>query len=196
MKKLMIAAAIVCAAALSQAASIDWKVAASTSKKIYSDLLTTKVWTKVTSTDHTPYYGGDGAAYFILASNAETIEGLLKEGKSFTSYTLDSASSFNAYGGFGTAQTVTDDAVTLASQAYKVLLTYTDSAGTVHYQFSASESSTGTADPINNPVEIDFSAADHFATGNWKTVSAVPEPTSAMLLLLGVAGMALRRRRA
>ena len=33
------------------------------------------------------------------------------------------------------------------------------------------------------------------ASGNFTTAS-VPEPTSAMLLLLGVAGMALRRRRA
>ncbi|MCR5413849.1 MAG: PEP-CTERM sorting domain-containing protein, partial [Kiritimatiellae bacterium] len=35
-----------------------------------------------------------------------------------------------------------------------------------------------------------------FATaGNFKT-AAVPEPTSGLLMLLGVAGLALRRRRA
>lgn len=33
-------------------------------------------------------------------------------------------------------------------------------------------------------------------TDNWKSYGAVPEPTSGLLMLLGMAGLALRRKRA
>ena len=37
---------------------------------------------------------------------------------------------------------------------------------------------------------------DSIYQGDWKVAAAIPEPTSGLLLLLGVAGLALRRRRA
>lgn len=41
-----------------------------------------------------------------------------------------------------------------------------------------------------------FLRAGEIEASNWSTMSAVPEPTSGLLLLLGMAGLALRRKRA
>ena len=41
-----------------------------------------------------------------------------------------------------------------------------------------------------------FREGTEFGSGGWYNVTNVPEPTSAMLLLLGVAGLALKRKRA
>jgi hypothetical protein len=41
---------------------------------------------------------------------------------------------------------------------------------------------------------IEFAAGDKFSAAGWYT--AVPEPTSGLLLLLGMAGLALRRKQA
>ncbi len=49
-----------------------------------------------------------------------------------------------------------------------------------------------------NTYFADFTRSGEIGASNWATMSggAVPEPTSGLLMLLGVAGLALRRRRA
>ena len=62
------------------------------------------------------------------------------------------------------------------------------------------ETLTGNAQDVATPVVTDLTAAGiagHISDqGGMKSFGAVPEPTSAMLLLLGVAGLALKRKRA
>ena len=56
---------------------------------------------------------------------------------------------------------------------------------------------TATMDPNNIGEGWDtYLDATTYHTSNWTAVNAVPEPTSGLLLLLGVAGLALKRKRA
>ena len=56
---------------------------------------------------------------------------------------------------------------------------------------------SGLSDPTSTLNDFNFASSSFFgSTAPSAAVAAVPEPTSAMLLLLGMAGLALRRKRA
>ena len=181
MKKLMIAAAIVCAAAMSQAASITWGS--------NEDLVNASGEVL----QSTPYS-------FVLACVGNTTDGVdyktayttdLKQGGTFEYY----EDGYNMIGGSYGLNSDKD----LANNIYAVLAK--DASGNL-YQINEYEGGsligtyTLSAWEGSDHPEFNFGVVGGSGMVIGAKIENVPEPTSGFLLLLGVAGLALRRRRA
>lgn len=167
MKKMIIAACIVAFAAVSQAASVTW---AATSVKDINNNAAKSIaeaagWTAVCT-----IYASDGTT--VIGSNtAKTSNAMSK-----FSGTVD-----------GTAN----------NTSYYAQLVITDGSGNK----ITSDKALFTTDSAASYGDINFTTGANFAeatakidyASGWKS-SAAPEPTSGMLLLLGMAGLALRRK--
>ncbi len=185
MKKLMIVAAIVCAAAVSHAAAFDWKTAKSGGAV-------------------NAYEGGSIVAstvYLFTSDKASDIVTAFAAGNDWTSGKLDSSSITAAgkiavksstfeYGGSGVGATI------------NAIFAFTENVGGQDYLYISSAASAN--GPATGSATITFteggvSTALNDVTAGYKGAgwyTAVPEPTSGLLMLLGMAGLALRRRRA
>ena len=205
MKKLMIAAAIVCAAVVSQAATTNWK------------------WNTGTSVLKAGYTGsgsssavlGNTTMYLLWAADAtgatdKSLQTAVLAGLRAGTYDL-------AANAVATATTDANGKLLLAnavnftmneelgSKAYFVEVVKTTYDGKDWYYFSAT---AGGTTPTSTEMTADISTTSGASTqlrdatgsgayGNpgWYAVN-VPEPTSGLLLLRGVAGLALKRKRA
>ena len=185
MKKLMIVAAIVCAAAVSNAAAFSWKTA--------------KTGGAVNA-----FEGGSivaSTAYIFTSDQASAIVTAFAEGKDWTSSALDTSaiattgkiatkSDTFEYGGAGTAATINAIFAFTEKVEGKDYL-YVSTVGTANGPATGSAVINFTEGGVGTTV-MDVSKG--YSSAGW--YAAVPEPTSGLLMLLGVAGLALRRRRA
>ena len=184
MKKLMIAAVAVALAACAQAASFSWKTSAT--GKVYQPGSTTLLGT---------------ATAYLFDSSAVTQASLVS---AFVDGTLDlttgNISSQSISSGVISSKTFEDGTavgdqltayfatvVTIESKDYLFISDTVSGYGvegkTTQLSFSAKNASQAAALDANKG----YSAAGWYA---------VPEPTSGLLMLLGMCGLALRRRRA
>ena len=173
MKKLLIVAAAVLCGTFAQAASINWAVTGATADQVgYSVYMVSAISDAWTS-------GADVAAD-AAALGTGTSGTIVKSGRNYAIPATEAS-------GAG---------ITTSSSLYLVLVQSADAAG---YTYVSMGDISGLVYEPPASASGNFSttsAALLAGTAGTFSSSPVPEPTSGLLMLLGVAGLALRRRRA
>jgi hypothetical protein len=178
MKKIMVTIAAVTLGYFANAAAVEWSA-----YPIYD------MGTEVGNASYLVYFF-DTSDFSVASANAELAAG----NTSFVSYGIESyggADGFFMGAGkdtYGNSETVT---------GYLVVFNASSIADATHA--FVSETASGTTGGAGQAASIEFvngETAGMSSAANWQSLAAVPEPTSGLLLLLGMAGLALRRKQA
>ena len=176
MKKLLITVALAICCAVANAATVNWSANAIQSSPDVSV-----------------------AAGWLVQIYASTVEYSYDSAKAESISTWATGSTVAAGTTFRATGSGTQSDGTTASY-YAVIYDASSVAAAKNYIVSDSVSVTTPANGAS--VNLAFgamtatTAANKFLNSSWTATAAVPEPTSGLLILLGMAGLALRRRRA
>ena len=176
----MIAAAIVCAAAISQAATVSWQSGTTTTAGLPEGTAISGItynFFEITAAAFASY-GDDMAAVYADKDNL---------GKVIASGTTKGNGKANISDGDATGWAA-------SSAHYVAVIAETEGEdGATYWIANTLDASVG-AD--NTTTFNNYATNLHGTGGSALSWTAVPEPTSGLLRLLGVAGLALKRKRA
>ena len=192
MKKIMIACVAVAMAAVAQAASINWTISnvyspSDSTAKVAAGSMSAWLFVTANSTDVTT-----GIPVTTLAA----VQAVLDSGDMSGLSSLAAAHATNTADGMITGSTGLEGFSSGTLSAFALVLDSTDLASASNYYLvnaGATKDATFTSATGIKNLAFGSQATATQAAGAW---TAVPEPTSGLLLLLGVAGLALRRKHA
>lgn len=192
MKKLIIAAAIVCAAAFAQAANYKWNNAEGF------------IYGEAGNYDY-PTIAQGTVAYFAFVdaySQSDLVNDFANGAVNFSKFAAGANNTATADGNFG-ASAEFSAAYTSDQKVYFALIEAATGNLFISDEVTAGYLATGTSQVGfgDQQYTSDWeaflgNAKDGYTQAGWYQAAAVPEPTSGLLLLLGVAGLALKRKRA
>ena len=184
MKKIMIMAVAVVAATIAHAASISWSSAAK----------------KLAPSGDDPSTTGRAASYLVYAFAADTLTAVTASLQAGDVDAAVASSIANVRTSKTGAAAGSFDGLT-DGKSYSYYFVAFDTIGNTELSaannYIMSEAITKVAPGATDPaVSIDITSSNWTANGGWTKIESVPEPTSGLLLLLGMAGLALRRKQA
>ena len=178
MKKLIIAAAMVCATAFAQAATVNWSISG---VKAEGNTSPTAGWSVMAFYTEV----GAGSSAIEAAINSKTASSL-----AFETTTLSVSMSKGKVASHDADATgITDTSKNY--DIYFVVFNNADATAATKYAMQS------VADLAYSGMDGKYTALSTFSSSTpWVEISApvIPEPTTGLLVLLGVAGLALRRR--
>ena len=194
MKKLLIACVAVAMAAVVQAASVSWTITnvyspSDSTSKVASGSMSAWLFVTANSTDVTS----------VKTTTMAAVQAVLEGGDLTGLSSLAAAhGNNNADGAFTGVSALPTTFSSGSLTAFAVVVDSTDLATAQNYFLASGgaektvtfSSATGT-----KALAFGSQASITQAAGGW-TSTSVPEPTSGLLMLLGMAGLALRRKRA
>ena len=179
MKKLMIIASAIVMGVTANAASVQWSLSGVTASP---DTAAAAGWA---------VYVMDGSTYSAFtALSADKVADYITS----STPAATGATAAGRGGVISVAITGGNYAASTTVSSYMVLFNNASVDSATYYTYTGTQSVTISEGGANATMNFGTFADATSAAGGW-TPTAVPEPTSGLLMLLGMAGLALRRRR-